>query len=559
MTSIIVPDPNNPKFHFTLDPWYDQNLQLCFEAKFIRPGLDSDIYSTCTDPVIIYHPKPVVTAIEFFNFEPVQLANCLNEPKEIYNPEVKLGLRVYYNDYLSNNDTIKLALHYTKSVVLDTILYFTDETVEQAPGIPPYIEFDNNLIGSFNLGPVDFDTTKFRAYAWFEEPFTEPEDHKASDDSLTLVYRVNTKPKLVITTLYDTIFTNNNLKIKGVVIDTTGYLDKVELKLDGAINVTNDIVQVNDSTFTWEYTGTFLENPINNFQITAFDAVDFYPEGSDTSEIRNTRIIYAFFDDANPDEYLPKDSSFRIFAIPPGGIFTSIAPNIIDSSGFINPGKMLPGEYAISYKFATKTDSKTLTKDILVRQPCEILYSDPDQVFWVNSSDWYWIHCNNEDSLVSWLPTGGEIIENMGDSVYVEWTQGSAGDFQTKISAIIAKKGFNYTYSLDQLVAVDNGFAPLKAQIMMEGNANNGYMLFSSVTDTLNYSYEWFKNDDSVNPGWSRPYIFIGSTDIQGTYHVIITDRFSGSYTKSAYYNVSLNNAVKPAEMKENGSHSINQ
>jgi len=56
-TNIIVPDESAERFYFELDPYFDEPLHLCFDAKFSRPGLENPYeYTTCNNPVIIIHP-----------------------------------------------------------------------------------------------------------------------------------------------------------------------------------------------------------------------------------------------------------------------------------------------------------------------------------------------------------------------------------------------------------------------------------------------------------------------------------------------------------------------
>jgi len=434
----------------------------------------------------IYHPKPIVDSIVFYDFIPGQLSNCLNITKEIYNPEVKLGFRVFYNDHLSNEETIKLELHHTKDGVLN-ILEFTDTTQVHALGNPPFIEFDNSLIGSFNLGPADFDTTKFRAYAWFDEYFTEPEDHKASDDSLMLVYRVNKKPIIVHVIPFDSITTDGEVKITGSAYDTTGVVDELRIRINSGEEKFAVVAPSTPNYFNFSLTETLTE-PINNLTFIAKDAVDFYPDGSLLSEEVTTRLNYLFWD--TPDVFVPKDTNYRLIAQPPGGEFISELTNPV---GVFNPFLVPAGNYDVDYKYTTANDSKTISEQIQILQQGSVT---GNVSVCLNSYETYTINYPPPFK-VDWKVNGGLITEfDIGTgAVEVKWVDNAnVGN----LIALIIPDNADDAYELARLVAINSKLAPPKAQVVRSKK-----VFFCSIDDAP--YYQWKKDGlpvEGENKAW---------------------------------------------------------
>ena len=491
-----------------------------------------------SESIIINHPKPIVESIEYINLDPVQLYNYFNQETEIYNPKVDFQVKVNYNDSLSQDEKIKMELYHT---YYNSVTQITETTIYPGSSLTIIPDtstiFPDDDIYSFQLAINDFDFHKFKIRAWFDEPFTQTGDTLTSD-SLMLTYRANTPPEIEFTTLFDTIYTDpNNTLIHGIVTDTTGIVDSVWVDINGTILQATLLAPPQQSPEIFPFKiSVDLDRPINQIYAWAKDTVNFYPQGGLVSNVDFTRMVYAYLDNSNPDVYLPKDSVFTIVAHPPGGQFNG--PGIISQAGRFIPADAENNVLnTISYEISTTTDSKTLDYEVFVKEKYNINYLDEDQIFWKNSKDWYWVLCNEGDYISSWNPVGGIIEKQVGDSVYVEWTEPSSGGFQTRIEAVIGSEGFGYTYTTTQLVAVDDGFAPEKAMIRMEGNQTDGYMLFSSVSDTENYDYEWFKGQASIDSTWNRPYIYLPELNIGDyVYYVKVTDKFTKAATESYHY-----------------------
>jgi len=483
--------------------------------------------------VYLFHPKPTITSIEYQNLEPIQLYSYLNTEIEIYNDSIAFEVKLAYNDSLSVDENIRMdILHYYYQDALpvtDTLTLSAITALHETA-----IEFPKS---AFGISQYDFAYHKFQLKAWFDESFTEVGDILSSD-LILLSYRENTPPyDLQVITLFDTIYTEPEYLLKGFVKDTTGNIKKITI-FDGIEKYAIDNIQQDGSTWYWSFTRPFNSGSIFNFSLETQDSVNFIDSDEFlwTERPTYTRLVYASLDANNPQAYLPKDSSFRVYANPVGGKYSSNEGDFINSAGILNPVATPPGEYTLSYTLGTTTDEATLSYPIEILQPCEIFYGRPEQIFWKNSKDWYWVgQCNNGNFLKAWNVIGGKILEAQGDSVYVEWTEGSTGELQTRIEAIYGGSAYDYDYTIQHLVAVD-GLAPEKPTLTIRGDASNGYILFSSVNDTENYDYTWFKDGEIINENDNQPYIFIGSENIEGGYYVKITDRLRSSYTESDVY-----------------------
>ncbi len=545
LETIIQPKPTNTDsvsvegIQVSLDPYWDDTIRVYFESRILRSDLPGTaIYNLHgNNAFLIYHPRPRVDSVEFNGLYPNELYSYLNEEIEIYNKEVLFGAMVFYNDTFSSNETIRInTIHeyYQGEILERDTMVGNISTAAIAPGSPVLVTFPDS---TFAIDENDMAYHKFYMDAWFDEEAFVQQGDTIPSDNLIVRYRINTPPyDLNISTLADTIFKQENYFLKGMVKDTTGEINKLVIIKDGIETIVDEFNIIDGYIFEWAFDGAFTDNPIHNFSLKAQDKVNFLGEEDFlwTGGLANTRLNYAFFDDQNAEAYLPKDTIVRIMAYPAGGKFTSMDGNAITSSGIINPKNFAPeGTYYYDYEIETTTDTEILSSNFSIHNTYLIQYEDTDQVFWVNSSDRYWLDCLPGDSVISWIITGGKILEQGENSIFVEWTDGSTGELQTKVVAEISKEGFNYTYSIEQLVAVDDGYAPEKAILRLEGNSPQGFMLFSSVDNLEMYNFEWYKNNESMDALWNQPYIYIGQESIQGTYHVKITDKFSGSYTNS--------------------------
>jgi hypothetical protein len=523
---IVVPS-GDEKFIFDILDHYDKELELCFDARFLRANLMPDpppYPDPCDNPVTIYRPKTKIESVDFIALSPWQLENHYDTMKDIYNPQISFKIQTTHNDYLSEDEKVKMEFEHiyfnsetgttTATIITETKLTKRDQT---------NLEFtDDGDAFIFPLNLNDFDTHEFVVRAWFDEEYLLPHDIDSSN-RIMIRYRVNTLPKITaIDPHYDKIFTEKNFSVEGTVFDTTGVLHRVELKIEGESYYAQTISTENDSTFTWKFNSVFVAGkPIYNFEIIAHDSVDFWADGSLESDSKQLRIVYLHFPEEMLTEYCPKDSLFLIPALPPGGIFEG--DGIISEAGLFNPYKAGEGTKNITYSLSTTTDSRQITKDIEVEKIASL---EGNQLVFHKSTEEYHVGWPSAEQKVStWIIRGGVLTRMMEDAIEVRWENKKMhGTIEAEIS-----HGTGCSYNLEKLVAIGYETSTPKAQVILE----DGNLFVCNVVGA--HHYQWFRNNEEI-PEANLPYYFKENAiaDSGAVYFVRIYDEndfiFADSY-----------------------------
>ena len=482
---IIIPADNVDQFKFDIIPdYYNREMKLCFEAYFKRDDLiEPPIYlNPCANPVTIFRPKTKIESVKFIELDPPQLSNYFNTQKDIYNPQISFKIQTNHNDYLSEEEVVRIELEHTYNTTVSTI----PQTQTTTSGVTTLSFTDNGIPFVFPLNLNDFDTHEFVVTAWFDADYLLPHD-KMSSDKILIRYRWNYKPEIEWVTPFDSITNDNVVNITGRVYDETGVVDTLRIRINTEEEKFAKVVPSTPNYFNFSLTETLTE-PINSINFIAKDTVDFYPAGSLESAEVNTRLNYLFWD--TQDVFVPKDTNYRIIAQPPGGEFISTLTN---PAGVFNPSLMPPGNYDVDYKYNTAYQSKTISKQVQILKAGSVTGNTS---VCLNSYEPYEI-VHSSSFEVDWKVNGGLITEFdiVTGAVEVKWVDNAnVGN----LTALIKPENADDAYELTGLVAINSKLAPPKAQVVRSDK-----VFFCSIDDAP--YYQWKKDGvpvDGENKAW---------------------------------------------------------
>jgi len=518
-TSLVVKQNTGDKIKVTLGTHgLDYGLNDIYLKAWFCDFSTEPVFS---EHLILDHPKPIITSIEFFDFTPDNLKDTLNHPIDIYNPEIKYSIKVNYNDYLSDDETIKMKIHHTKNGVL-AVSEFSNQTIGQEPD-SPFTEFKN--IVPFKLGPEDFNSHRFRIYAWFDEDFTEIGDTIPSNDSLILQYRLNTPSIIEIATPYDKIYkfpNNKNVLIEGKVTDNTGIVDSVWVKVNGEIFDAVVPKQLPPGPFNFSFIIDSLKQPISQIYAWAKDTVPFCPPPfPDTISMLSintdsTRLIYLKWDSAEnnpPDTLYQVDKDYKFSAFPPGGIYSCITldEEKLNKAGVFNPSKLNPGTYNVIYTFTTPPPfSEYITRNITIASGSGLVEGTGRPIesdVCDESFKSYIIAQTGDKQKVNWDVEGGLITQFNPDKKEIEVRWKDEFNFGS-LEATVFEDDITNSFKLNNLFQIDGIQSPDKAYLVQHDS-----VLFCSLYDTTDYQYQWYKGEDEKIAGATKPYYYIGSAN----------------------------------------------
>lgn len=470
-------------FHFDLDPYYNTNIEIRFEAKFIRDGLENPpLYDNFNNPVIIYHPKPIINEITFEELDPEELTGYFNTEIEIYNPEISFKTEVCWNDELSDNEIIKMEIHHEVNGG-EPIIYSDETLTNSGQTCHPFPEEYILDITSGN----DFGQHIIFIKAWFELP--DQDIDYVYSDSILLTYRENTQPIVEITTPYDEIYIIDTVEIEGIVTDSTGKINKHQLwvQINGQDSVTATVNQ--DQSIQQDFTATvFLDKPINSVFAWARDTVPFTNEEELFSVRDSIRVNYVFFD--TDTVFLPENINKQFIAFPPGGEFGSEDISI-NKAGIFIPADQDTGVYEITYKYTTPYNAtgKTISKEIEILGAGTL--TGNASVCKNGYVEYSYESTNSQSDQVDWKVTGGLINEfNVtNNSIEAKWLEGGSSG---KVEVTRTNTSSGQAIVKEQITAINNREALPKAQVVRKGN-----IFFCSI-DT-NAFYQWKRNGSDID------------------------------------------------------------
>ncbi len=298
--------------------------------------------------------------------------------------------------------------------------------------------------------------------------------------------------------MFDKIVVDSTIIFEGKAYDYTGIVDSVWIKInaDTLIASMQTSHVPNEFPFLLEYT---LDKPISNIYVWAKDSVPFCPPPlpdtiSKHSDVPadSTRINYVFFD--TDTAFLKKDMICRMYAHPPGGVFTMDFGEI-DSSGIFNPGKIKAGNHTVNYKYTTPSfpQGEKISQTITITSVAQI---QGNEEVCKNAYQNYSYEIAESSG---WSVKGGVITtyDLTDNSVEVQWKDQPSGWLQ----GYFLDNG-NQDSSSKILIAVNNNYAPDKPKIFRQDK-----LFFSSIDDAS--CYQWKKNGIPVNkPEAQKAYFY---------------------------------------------------